>query len=171
MQNLSEHEIYWRAFRCKGSKTKPIAEYIIKRGIVCFCPIYSLRIRLPRRRRVVFVERPVLPSFIFVGQSSVFELEKIIEHEELQIREMKFNSHPIAIRYEELLPLVEFAEKNVGSDEVNFPKGSEVDISFGPFSGRTGIVMGFKNNYVHIKEKESGFVIQIKPFLFARKVA
>lgn len=154
----------YNILRCKGRETLKLAEALIDLG--GWTPKTLQRMRLPRVRKVVMVERPQLPSFVFIPVT--FAEAAIALGRKRHIPECRMfiysGQAPVVPEYQ-LLPL-RLAEKlNPTTDEKGIPVGTRVEICAGPFREMLGVVSANDRRYVHLELEKGGLPIKLPSFM------
>lgn len=114
-----------------------ISEELRKRGILVYCPMRAARVRW--KDRVKVVQRPMLPSYLFVsGDVDVISKARLVSG---VFAALPSNSHPRPVEQAEidLLRLIESSGAAV-TPVACFPVGRRVEVRHGTFAGIVGIV-------------------------------
>ena len=133
--------------RCRGGDTLSLAAALTQEGLEGWSPIWRQRMRLPRARTVVTVERPMLPSFVFLP--SWFTTEALAFAAMYKIPScslFRVNGGAATVGDKDLTGLREL--ERVATDRGHaLPVGAWVDVTAGPLTGMSGPVVGGSHGY------------------------
>ena len=166
---------FWTVLRCSGKDTLQLDSWIRDSGVVSWTPSVESRKRLPRLRKVVYVRRPVIPSFVFVDVREEQRVHGLRSRCPIMFSRFRLNGEFPVIPDKALEPLREYcrleAEKrrdlrNRSRPDPIPPKGTHVTCVGGFFDGLSGIVQGRKPGGAVVEFQEFSFRAVVPPFLF-----
>lgn len=172
----------WSVLRCAGKETLTLADKLRDNGVEVFAPKHTVRVRLPRSHKYVMKDYPVLPSFLFLPCSQLALAlqtvdrdagQMIIRGEFVTITEIEVDHmrQEIQRRLPNPKPKVKRAKPIVTGPPPEFKAGELVEVSMGPFIGRTAKVLWAAHDGVRVEFEDFSGHVSFSAFLLRRKGA
>ena len=166
--NVSEEK--WYALYTRPRAEKLVYQRLVEESIVTFLPLHkTYRIWSDRKK---LVEKPLLPSYIFVKTSSknfpvVYKILGVVKF-------VSFEGHPVSIPQNQIdnLRLLINSDAEIEVSSEKFAPGDNVEVVSGSLVGLTGelIKIGSRNRVVvRIDRLDQNLILKI-PKTFLRKV-
>jgi len=133
--------------RCRGGDTLRLAAALTQQGLAGWSPIWRQRMRLPRARKVVVVDRPMLPSFVFLPSWCTTEALAFADRYEIpRCSLFRVNGAAATVGEGDLTGLREL--ERVATDRGHaLAVGTWVEVTAGPLTGMSGPVVGGTHGY------------------------
>lgn len=154
--------------RTRARDTLKLATAFKEFGIDGWTPEIEQRMRAPRKKKIVTLRRPALPTFLFVYAGDIdrsLELgeRRIIPHHQ----QFVFNGEVVTVAGNELYHMRVIDLTDLRRDQpIQMPSiGEEVRVLRGPFVGYQGYVVGCDGPYSTVRLKNTTLDIKIDPFL------
>lgn len=135
---------------------KKIEEQLTKNGITCYLPLH-----LSKRQwsdRIKYVEIPLFPSYIFIytEETNMYSLLSSIRG---LVKFVYYNSKAAELSQKEIDDIKEFLELSQ-KQSVEIKPLQEVEIEFGSFKGKTGIVKQVRKKKILLVLKQLGITVE-----------
>jgi len=159
---------FWYACRCEPGKTLALAEALKGAGIEVECPTFTFRRRVPRRKRVETLERPLIGGMFFLGADCwPLRVSPSLRIDVSQLRRVQTPNGPALIRDEELDGL-RVAAGEVSEDRREIKPGNSIEFCTGPLKGRVGKVIAAGHNSIRAEVDGLPGTVTVAPFLLRK---
>lgn len=161
----------WYVCYCEPKKCLELVAELVALGLDADCPSFSFRRRVPRRKKMETIERPIIGGLFFLGVDSWPLPARIVSGVDLRrVRRMIVASKPALITDEDLSGLrVAAAERSHVKNHLR--AGDVVEICSGPFSGKMAAVTSSSPDFVWVEVENFSARVQFPPFLLRKKQA
>lgn len=153
----------WFVMRTKPRNEFKVYDQIIRKEIEVYLPkIEKLRIWSDRKKKILV---PLFPSYIFVYGDNTERL-KAISNTTGAMGYLMYRKRPAKVTEKEIdnikISLIE--PERIKVEEIRITKGDLVEITYGPFTGLTGIIIEIRGSYklvVNITELSASLNIEL----------
>lgn len=148
----------WFAIYTRPKNEKKVVEGLKKIGIEVYCPMVTMLKQWSDRKKKV--EVPLINSYVFVNieeknRSVVFEVSGVVRY-------LYWLGKPAVIQEQEIEVLKNSLNGMVSAVEVQgIQPGAILNIPYGPFQGKEGVVSQINKNKIRLVLKELGILITI----------
>ena len=129
----------WYVVHTKPRQELIALENLKRQGYCCYLP--QLKLKRPKARKLIVIEEPMFPRYLFIGANASFEKKgsSFIRSTKGVHELVRFGSDPAQIRFELLQGIFEREQSQQGSPQVPFQAGDGVRIIDGPLAGLESI--------------------------------
>lgn len=153
----------WFVLRTKPRNEFKVHDQIIKREIEVYLPkVEKLRIWSDRKKKI-FV--PLFPSYVFIYGNNAERL-RAISNTTGAMGYLMYRKRPAIVTEKEIesikISLIE--PERIKVDKIQITEGDLVEITYGPFTGLTGIIIEIRGSYklvVNITELSASLNIEL----------
>jgi hypothetical protein len=170
----------WCILRTASRRTLELVEKLKEAGIEAWTPAKVHRKRLPRRRTIVEVEAPILPSFAFARAADINWLLAMSDSPNSPCPDfsvfMQKDRVPV-VSEDALGPLRLIEEREAAkllreraksNRKARFKCGDPIRVEAGPFGGLSGIVKSDDGKFTLVSF--AGFEVKISSFILAENL-
>ena len=153
----------WYAIYTRAKAEKKVYKQLKEKGIEAFLPLQTTLKQWSDRKKKV--EEPLFRSYIFVKIDYIKEYVEVLQTYGA-VYFVKINKIPVVVRdnHIEIVRRLINEGKTIEISNERFPKGAEVTIKAGPFSGFEGEVIAHKGHNklkIHVKAVGSSILVEI----------
>jgi transcription antitermination factor NusG len=130
----------WYAVHIRSNREQQVHELLQRGGVVSFLPCY--RVRSSRRDRVVHLQRPLFPGYLFVRLIICSDVRIRVLRTPGVVRFVGFTDGPVPLpeRVMESLFILTGGDDHPARPHPLVKAGSRVRVASGPFCGATGVL-------------------------------
>ena len=164
-----ESEEKWYALYTRPRAEKLVYKRLVDIGIETFLPIQKTLRQWSDRKKIV--EKPLIPSYIFVKTKSKFF--PTVYNTDGVVSFIRFEGKPVCVTQREIdnLRLLVDSNADIELSSEKFEKGEQVKVTTGPLNGLTGELISSgdkKKVLVRIESLDKNIVVTIHTAFLAK---